>query len=35
MGEVAFEQKHSIDLLELAKEFLARSPYWKRVMNTV
>jgi hypothetical protein len=30
IGERAFEQRHDIDLLEIAREFAKRSPYaWK------
>jgi hypothetical protein len=31
IGERAFQEKHSIDLLELAKHFARRSPHWLKL----
>jgi hypothetical protein len=31
IGEIAFEDKYSICLSELAKEFARRSPHWQKL----
>ena len=32
IGETAFERKHGIDMVELAREFARRSPQWRKLL---
>jgi hypothetical protein len=33
LGEPRFEEKHGIDMLNLAREFVRRSPYWAKLIR--
>jgi hypothetical protein len=33
IGERAFERRHAIDLMALAREFARRSPYWLKLLQ--
>lgn len=34
IGEASFEDKHSLDMLELANDFAAASPKWREIKDT-